>query len=203
MTRPHTLGVQGVDPQRGVLESQTEGRKIGVAPRRGGGSSARGALRWRPSMSRHRRDSSPCRRGRSDGMRISDFNPGDSSRRPGEHPTTGTAHPARGSAGQRRATTGHRRPVTRHGTVRRYRSRGQQHGTRPKLLAVAEGHKSQQQERDVTRMKSPTHHAPIMLTLCGPQRHRRGAREFRAAAHRQSRPEGNAVTPHARIRVVP
>ncbi len=203
MTRPHTLGVQGADPQRGVLESQTASREIGLAPRRGHDGDARESLRWRSSKRRHRRASSPCRRGRSNGMRIADFNPGDSSRRPGEHPTTGTAHPARGSAGQRRATTGHRRPVTRHGAVHRYRRRGQHHGTRPDLLAVPEGHHCQQQEREAMRMKSSTHHAAIMLTLCGLQRHRRGAREFRAAAHRQSRPGGNAVTPHARIRVVP
>ena len=54
------------------------------------------------------------------------------------------------------------------------------------------------------RMKSSTHHLPVMLTLCGLQRHlRRGAREFRAAEHRQSRPEGNAVTPHGCICVMP
>ena len=203
MTRPRTLGVQGVDPQRGALESQTEGRKIGVAPRRGGGGSARGALRWRPSMSRHRRDSSPCRRGRSDGMCISNFNPADSSGGSRRHPSTSAGHPAGDSAGQRRTTTGHRHAVTRQGATHRYRSGGQHHGTRPDLLAVPEGHHCQQQDREAMRLKSPSHHDVVMLPLLRLKRHRREAREFRAAAHRQSRPEGNTVTPHARIRVVP
>ena len=85
--------------------------------------------------------------------------------------------------------------MTRHGAVHRYRRRGQHHGTRPDLLAVPEGHHCQQQERKVMRMKSSTHHAPIILTLCGLQRHRRGARAFRAVEHRESRCEGNEVTP--------
>ena len=179
MRRPHTLGVQGADPQRGVLESQTASREIGVAPRRGGGGGARGSLLWRSSMRRHGRGRNPCRRGRSDGMRIPDFNPGDPSRRPGGHPPTGAGHPARDPAGQRHSATGHRRTMTRHGAVHRYRSGGQHHGTRPDLLAVPEGHHCQQQERKVVRMKSSTHHAPIILTLCGLQRHRREAWAFR------------------------
>jgi hypothetical protein len=178
MRRLHTLGVHDADPQRGVLESQTEGRKIGVAPRRGGGGGARGSLRWRSSMRPHRRGRNPCRRGRSDGMRMADFNPGDPSRRTRRHPATGAGHRARGSAGQRRATARHRRPMTRHGTMHRYRSWGQHHGTRPDLLAVSEGHHRQQQEREVMRMKSPSHHDLVMLTLLRLKR-RREAWAFR------------------------
>ena len=193
MRRPHTLGVQGADPQHGVLESQTEGREIGVAPRRGHDCDARGALRWRSSMRRHGRGRSPCRRGRSDGMRIADFNPRDSSRRPGGHPPTSAGHPARDSAGQRRATTGHRRTVTRHGAVHRYRSRGQHHGTRPDLLAVPEAQHCQQQEREVVRMQSSTHHVLIMLTRCGLERHRGHPHRIRAGQNRNSRRNGIAT----------
>ena len=163
------------DPQRGVLESQTQGRKIGVAPCRGGGGDPRGSPRWRASMRRYRRGNGPCRRWRSDRVRIRDFYPRDSSRRPSGHPPTGACHPARGSAGQRRATARHRRPVTRHGTVHRDRSRGQHHGTRPDLLTVPERYESQQQ-RDEMRMKSSTHHAVTILTLCELKRYRRGGR---------------------------
>ena len=112
-------------------------------------------------------------------MRMADFNPGDPSRRTRRHPPTGAGHPARDSVRQRRAATGHRHSVTRHGAAHRYRSWGQHHGTRPDLLAVPEGHHCQQQEREVMRMKAPTHHALAMLTLCELKRHRREAWAFR------------------------
>ena len=41
------------------------------------------------------------------------------------------------------------------------------------------------------RMKSSAHHAPIILTLCGLQRHCRGARALRTVEHHDSRYEGN------------
>ena len=144
-------------------------------------------------MSRHRRDSSPCRRGRSDGMHISDFNPADSSSGSRRHPSTSAGHPAGDAAGQRRTTTGHRHSVTRHRAAHRYRSWGQHHGTRPDLLAVPEGHHCQQQEREVMRMQSSTHHVLIMLTRCGLERHRGHPHRIRAGQNRNSRRNGIAT----------
>jgi hypothetical protein len=110
----------------------------------------------------------------------------------GTHPT-GAGHPARDSTGQRRAPTGHRRTMTRHGAVHRYRHRGQHHGTRPDLLAVPEGHHCQQQEREVMRMKSSTHHVLIMLTRCELERHRGHPHRIRAGQNRNSRRNGIAT----------
>jgi hypothetical protein len=53
------------------------------------------------------------------------------------------------------------------------------------------------------RMKSSTHHVPIMLTLCGLQRHRRGTRAFCAVEHRESRHACNDVTSQRCIRLAP
>ena len=126
-------------------------------------------------------------------MRIPDFNPAESSGRASRQPRTGACHPAGDSAGQRRATTGHRRPVTHHGTAHRYRRRGQHHGTRPDLLAVPEGHHCQQQEREVMRMQSSTHHVLIMLTRCGLERHRGHPHRIRAGQNRNSRRDCIAI----------
>ncbi len=52
------------------------------------------------------------------------------------------------------------------------------------------------------RMKSPSHHDVVMLTLLRLPRHRRKAWAFRAVERRDSRHDGSEVTPHRRIRLV-
>ena len=53
------------------------------------------------------------------------------------------------------------------------------------------------------RMKSPSHHDLVMLTLLRLKRHRREAWAFRAVEYRDSRCDGNDVPPRGYIQLVP